>query len=144
LGLGFRPLIVRSASMVPTLRVGDVVVVEPVHVAQLHRGDIITLPDGKGQLLTHRVRTLSRSGDAIDIETRGDANRQSEYFNRDLRTQVGRIAFSVPAVGRLIVALGSPLARWFLGVIGAALVLVTIATNLPSGMGRASSGAPTS
>jgi signal peptidase I len=130
LGLGYRPLIVRSASMAPTLLVGDVVVVEWTRAADLHTGAIITLEDPEtGELLTHRIRHIAANGNAVEIETRGDANDTSEYFTRAPRAVIARVDWTIPRVGRAVTDLGSPYARWTLGVISVALGLAIVGAS---------------
>ncbi len=132
LGLGYRPLIVRSASMAPTLVVGDVVVVEWARAADLHAGAIVTLEDpATGELLTHRVRHIASAGNAVQIETRGDANDSSEYFTRAPTAIVARVDWTIPRIGRAVTDLGSPYTRWTLGLISVALgvAIVVIATG---------------
>lgn len=131
LGLGYRPLIVRSASMAPTLVVGDVVVVEWTRAADLQTGAIVTLEDPEtGELLTHRVRHIAPSGNAVQIETRGDANDTSEYFTRAPSAIVARVDWTIPRIGRAVTDLGSPYARWILGLISVALgVAIVVAAT---------------
>ncbi|HSB85412.1 MAG TPA: signal peptidase I, partial [Ilumatobacteraceae bacterium] len=107
--LGYRPLIVRSASMEPTFGVGDVVVVEDVEVRQLAVGDVATLhdPGSVDDSLTHRVRAISAHGDTVTLTTRGDANADAETFTLPATAVVGRVVTHVAAVGALIAWAGS-------------------------------------
>ena len=60
--LGYRPMVERSGSMVPKLRVGDVVVAEWVHADRIKPGEIVTFPFnfGRTELVTHRVQSIHR------------------------------------------------------------------------------------
>ena len=57
--LGYRPMVVRSGSMVPTLGIGDVVVSDWVRVDHIRPGEIVTFPADfdRPELVTHRVQT---------------------------------------------------------------------------------------
>ncbi len=61
---------IASRSMVPTLRPGDEIVVEPVSVEALRTGDVI-LFELKGQLICHRLVEMPECPSAL--LTRGDA-----------------------------------------------------------------------
>ena len=137
--LGYRPLVVRSASMVPALRIGDLVVVDDVQAADLRVSDIVTFDDpGSGQVVTHRVVRIDREGDRVRFETRGDANSTSELWSRSPGATVSRLSLRVPAVGQVLGRLRDPDSRWiFLGLaIVLALAAVTRAAFVPSTSSR--------
>ncbi len=137
--LGYRPLVVRSASMVPTLRIGDLVLVDDVRAADLRVSDIVTFDDrGSGQVVTHRVVRIDREGDRVRFETRGDANSTSELWSRSPGATVSRLSLRVPAVGQVLGRLRDPDSRWiFLGLaIALALAAVTRAAFVPSTSSR--------
>ena len=123
--LGFRPLVVRSGSMVPTYEVGDVVLVGQVRADELREGDVASLehfPD-VGEGLTHRVREVRTADGTTEVETRGDANSSSENWAVSSDTMVGRVVASVPGIGgpaTLVRTATAPL------LIGVALVTVVV------------------
>jgi signal peptidase I len=127
--LGFRPLVVRSSSMVPTLAVGDVVVVRWQAADRVAVGDIVTFadPDLGGRLVTHRVRRVTVEGGTAWFETRGDANDDSEFWSVPQGQLVGDLVWHVPAIGRAAAPLGTGPLRWALLGTGGALVLVAVA-----------------
>lgn len=99
--LGFRPLVVRSGSMVPTYEVGDVVLVEQTRADQLRPGEVVSLayyPEF-GESLTHRVRSVHDVDGGVQVETRGDANDSSEVWTVAPDAPVGRVVASIPAIG---------------------------------------------
>lgn len=99
--VGYRPLVVRSGSMVPTYRAGDVVLVEQVPVAELRPGDVASLSyyPPLEESMTHRVRSVTRPPGGITVETRGDANRVSEVWTVTPDAVAGRVVASIPALG---------------------------------------------
>jgi signal peptidase I len=131
--LGYRPLVVRSGSMVPTLAIGDVVIVEQVRASQLRPGDIATFPDPQGgdETFTHRIVSVSDAGSVLQFETRGDANRFSEYWTAPRTTLLDHEVWRIPKVGRLVSALDSNQVNVALAGAGGALAL--------AGAGRAMS-----
>jgi signal peptidase I len=73
-----QPLIVTSGSMQPVYETGDMVISRPVDADTLEVGDIATLPDARGRLITHRVVAIEPAADAPDgtfsVQMKGDAN----------------------------------------------------------------------
>lgn len=69
---GFRPVIVASGSMEPSLQVADVVLTKPLHGQQVPVGSIIDyrLVDAEHTTRIHRVVELTDAG----YRTQGDAN----------------------------------------------------------------------
>ena len=69
---GSAPVLVASGSMGPTVRAGDLVVLEPYHSQDIDAGTVIRFddPEGRGSML-HRVVEVDEDG---DLRTKGDAN----------------------------------------------------------------------
>jgi signal peptidase I len=111
--LGYRPLVVRSASMTPTLGVGDVVLEEWVHASDVRVGDIVTFddPTGSGETVTHRVVARTERAGVVDVQTRGDANTTTEHWTADGDDRIGRVAWSVPGVGAVATRLRADAVR---------------------------------
>jgi signal peptidase len=115
--LGYRPLVVSSGSMSPTLSVGDLVVVDDVRADQIRVGDVVTFTDRDGTTVTHRVVARTPAPGTIRFETRGDANATSEQWSRPPGAELGRLRVRIPAVGFLAGWLRAPAAPWaFLGL----------------------------
>jgi signal peptidase len=99
---GFRPLAIRSGSMIPTFQVGDLALTRTTPAAEIKVGDIVSFHDVAlgDQLVTHRVVKLQRSGNELDVETKGDANTVPEKWSVDARSSLGRTVFVIPMIGR--------------------------------------------
>ncbi len=125
---GYRPLIVRSGSMEPALRVGDVVLVEDVEANQLKVGDVATLRDPLEvtDTLTHRVRAISDNGQVVIVTTRGDANITDETFTMPRTAIVGRVVTRFAAVGTVAAWAGSPRVRWIAAFVGIATIALVV------------------
>ncbi len=99
--LGFRPLVVRSGSMIPTYQVGDIVLVEQIPARELRDADVVSLeyfPEF-GESMTHRVRSARVLPQGVQVETRGDANETSEHWSVPADAYVGRVVAHIPALG---------------------------------------------
>ena len=124
---GYRPLVVRSGSMVPTLAIGDLIVVDDVHARDVHVGDIVAYVDATGESVTHRVRSITRNDGRLEFETRGDANQTSEHWSRRPDDVLGRYAWRIPVVGRYVSWLHEPESR--LALLGLAVVFAIAAAT---------------
>ncbi len=124
--LGYQPMVVRSGSMVPRLGIGDVVIADWIPVEQIHRGEIVTFNSaiGVSGTVTHRVQTVSVSGDVVNVVTKGDANAGSEQWSARRGTLVGQVVLTVPRVGEVLVVLGASTARTLLLAASGAIALL--------------------
>jgi signal peptidase len=127
--LGYRPMVVRSGSMVPTLGIGDVVIANWVHVDRIHPGEIVTFPDdiGRPQLITHRVQKVVVGPDVVHVQTKGDANAEPEQWSQPRDALVGHVYWRIPKIGRLLVVLGESTTKWILLAATTSVVLVAVA-----------------
>lgn len=121
----FNPFyVVVSGSMIPTLQIGDVVVIqnngngiggsESSSFSHLNKGDIIVFrapddvgEDGKPRTIVHRVFLVGidrRTNEEI-VVTKGDNNPQS-YLGLDFPIKesnyIGKVVFTIPKIGSLI------------------------------------------
>jgi signal peptidase I len=123
--LGYRPMVERSGSMVPRLRIGDVVLAEWVHADRIRPGQIVTFPRdiGRTELVTHRVQRVRVVGQEVRVVTKGDANLDPEQWSVSRNTLVGRVVWTVPRVGALMTALGAALVRRLLLAVSSLIIL---------------------
>jgi signal peptidase I len=110
---GYRMLLIKSGSMVPTFGVGDLVIDTSVQPLDVRPGQVVSFddPDLDNQLVTHRVVAMRRVGNLVDFVTEGDANRVSEHWSVPVSGRLGRAVASDPIAGSVIRTLGAPLAR---------------------------------
>lgn len=95
---GNSALIVRSGSMEPTIRVGDLVVIKPA--SEYLVGDVISFtagPDNK-TVITHRVSEVK---DGV-YQTKGDANSEPDNFTVETKHILGRQWTVVPFIGKVL------------------------------------------
>ena len=113
---------VRSASMAPAIRVGDLVVEERVSPEVIRVGDVITIATGTGGTVTHRVETVTTNDVGPVFTTKGDANATQDP-RATLSSQVrGRVAWDVPLLGFLLAMATMPSGVIALFSIGATLL----------------------
>jgi signal peptidase len=132
LALGARSMVVRSGSMTPAIRTGDVVVVDPIVPTEATVGEIVTFkdPDGSGRLLVHRVRAISRQGGQVAITTQGDANTTQEHWRVPVDGTIGTVVYRVPLLGFAVSWIGSPAGRIGLIVVPALLLAVSMLVGI--------------
>lgn len=106
--LGWDLRTVLSGSMEPNITAGAVVAVKPVDPAGINRNDVITFSD-EGRLVTHRVTEVVRNDSGLRFVTKGDANEDPDTDAVPAAAVQGRVVFSVPLLGRLLVALRTPI-----------------------------------
>jgi len=71
---GSQILVVSSDSMFPTLKPNDIIIVEPVGIDEINKGDIIAFDshtEGIG-IIAHRAIEIFEQGGEIGIDTKGD------------------------------------------------------------------------
>lgn len=117
--IGVRPLVIRSGSMEPTYGVGDVVLVSSEPAMNIREGQVVTRFDAPEAIdsLTHRVQHVARSGDELQVETRGDANDTSEVWSVPAGHEVGVVVASIPGIGRPLTSVRSSVGWAFTAVI---------------------------
>jgi signal peptidase len=125
---GYRPLIVRSDSMSPALRTGDLIVTKRVAAADVALGDVVTFsdPTRHGELVTHRIALRRVDGSRAVFVTRGDANTGVERWSIAADGSVGELSGRIPKIGYAIAWLTVPGIRLLLVPV-AALILGAVA-----------------
>ena len=130
LHVGVAPVL--SDSMVPTFSAGDLVVTRLVDARDLRVGDVpAVVPPGESSPYVHRIVEV-RPGARPVLVTRGDANGVADPWRAELTTeQVPVVVASVPAVGHLLVALGSSSSRALLvALLGLAVTALAVSQVL--------------
>lgn len=110
----YQTLTVLTGSMRPSIAPGSVVVVRPVPADAILVGDVVTMnaPVPGSPVVTHRIVEIVEPGAAPVIRTQGDANSHPDpWLARIEGGRVWKVAYVVPAVGRVLTALRSPLVR---------------------------------
>ena len=129
---GGTSMVVRSGSMTPAIRTGDVVVVQPVAPTSAEIGDIVTFkdPDGSGRLLVHRVRAISRQGHYVEVITQGDANTVQESWKVAADGTIGTVLYRVPLLGFATNWINSDLGRIGLLIVPGLLLAISLLARI--------------
>lgn len=90
---------ITSGSMRPKIPMGSIVLVKPQNNYRV--GDIIVFQDDQ-RLVTHRIS--SKLPDDL-LQTKGDANNEADRFQISKDQIIGRVIFTIPRLGRLLMLL---------------------------------------
>lgn len=106
--LGHQTIVIRGGSMEPNVHLGSVLEISThVQPADLRPGDIVTLKEANGVLVSHRITRIVNLPDGMYIETKGDANAAADPTLTPVSAVVGRADFSVPDLGYLLYMLST-------------------------------------
>lgn len=120
--LGYEFVVIRGGSMEPTIHLGAMTVVSQAQPADLHVGDVVTMKETNGVLVSHRITRLVQMPDGLYLETKGDANATVDPVLAPVADVTGRVNFSIPGLGYLIYLLTLPIGVF--SVLGLALTLL--------------------
>lgn len=117
-----------SASMVPNIKVYDVVVVKKTDTSALEVGDIISFYSNNvyfdGKPITHRIVEKYNTQEGISYRTKGDANAVVDNDYVYEQNIVGKVIFKIPALGRIQFFLASK-GGWFIAILIPALAVIS-------------------
>ena len=132
---GFRPfgyeiLVVQSGSMEPAYHVGSLVYVKPVEAEKLKVGDVITFELGGGTRGTHRIIEVLDEDGRLAFRTKGDNNDAADFNPVYPENIVGKVRFSVPLLGFLVIYIQQPPGRYISLSAVSAMLLLTILPDI--------------
>ena len=107
---GYTPMIVKTESMAPTFQAGDLIIIRTCDTSKLKEGDIITFHTiimNEYALNTHRIQTITQSGDARSYITKGDNNAVADTHIISDGDIVGKYQFRIPMMGKVMDFLSS-------------------------------------
>jgi signal peptidase len=126
LAVGARSYVVRSGSMTPVIRTGDVVVVRSIAVSSAKVGDIVTFKDPGGRLITHRARWIHRAGGQLEFTTQGDSNTGQEHWRAPADGRIGRVSYRIPMLGFVLVRAQTTAGRVGLIIVPALFLAISL------------------
>ncbi|UOR01075.1 signal peptidase I [Leucobacter allii] len=111
----------KTGSMSPTIPAGSVAIVREIPATEIEVGDVVTVDRAGALPVTHRVTSVSGSGETRIVTMRGDAN-EAEDPTPYTVSEVRRVLFAVPELARVVVWFSNP---WVLGAltIGASILV---------------------
>lgn len=104
--------VVSSGSMIPTLNVGDIIIVKDRDSFKtLKVGDIIVFKDPKGgdRTIVHRIYSITEDQYGIAIYTKGDNNLYPDAWVVRESHYIGKVVFTLPYLGRVTSIIQPPL-----------------------------------
>jgi len=115
--IGGSPLTINTSVMAPTLRPGDLAVVQPIMPESLALGDVVAFYTYYEHLVAQRIVELipGHDGYVASLVTRVD-NYHYDYTKVAVDAIKGRIVFSLPLLGHVASA---PLTLWGSLLVGA-------------------------
>ncbi len=104
-------MVVSSGSMIPTLNVGDIIIVRGVNPQTVTVGTIIIFhsPVDYEMPIVHRVIAIDHNGNALFFETKGDNNPVADGWRVPAQNLMGVYIAKIPYVGLLSLELRGPL-----------------------------------
>lgn len=129
---GYGIYTVTSGSMEPEIHIGDVIYTRPAEFQELREGDVITFSMNQGKTtVTHRIQKIDQENRLI--QTKGDANEESDRTWISESTIIGKVEYSVRKLGYLALLAASVSGKLFLlaifmWMIAAQIVMAAIGT----------------
>ena len=108
---GYSFSLVRSGSMVPAIKMGDVIITRPAGEANIQPGRIVMYQHDV-EIITHRVLSI----DGNTLITKGDANEEPDPWKTPLSNVKGAYLFKLPYIGFAMNFVQTKLG-WFLAII---------------------------
>jgi len=112
LGTSSPAYVVSSGSMIPTLNVGDIIVVKDKDSFQtLQAGDIIVFhsPALDGRVIVHRIYNIATDQYGVAIYTKGDNNYAPDAWVVRESHYIGKVIFTLPYLGKVTSIIQPPL-----------------------------------
>jgi signal peptidase len=106
--LGHHLIVIRGGSMEPNVHLGSVIEISNVQPADLRPGDIVTLKEANGVVVSHRITRLVTASDGLYIETKGDANASVDATLTPVSSVIGRADLAIAGSGYILYMLGMP------------------------------------
>ncbi len=139
LNTSYPALDVASTSMLPTLNVGDLIIVQGVPASQIHAnyttGDVIVFKSigDPNRRIVHRAveATVDPETGQYLITTRGDNNPSNDPYPVPQGNLIGRVVGKVPFLGNFAL-LTNALGTYYFIIIAAVIILIVVLA-LPSG-----------
>ena len=96
---GYKPMMVLTDSMSPTIKSGDLIIIKEIDPNLLKIGDIITFydPAGNGQTtVTHTINNIVIENEKLMFETKGDNNNTPDRLLVESEAVIGVYVFRIP------------------------------------------------
>ncbi len=126
-------LAVASGSMVPTLKVGDLIAVQGgLNVSDImaayETGDIVVFhkPENPDELIVHRAVSKLQDGNGLYLVTKGDANPGNDYWKIYDHHLVGKVVSVAPYIGNLPLFIRTPGGMTIIVILIVIMILIEV------------------
>jgi signal peptidase len=106
--MGYKPFIVLSGSMEPTILAGDLIITKVVAPEQIVKDDIIAFHAEKNTVVTHRVTDV-KTANGLSFLTKGDANTGADAKAVSTADLEGIYLMRFAGIGRFAMFLQTPI-----------------------------------
>lgn len=124
-------LAVASGSMIPTLNVGDLIVVQgglnvSDIVAEYGTGDIVVFhkPSNPDELIVHRAVEIFENEGILYLKTKGDNNPSPDLWEVNDSNLVGKVVWSIPYLGHIPLFVHTPTGMTIIIILIVILILL--------------------
>ena len=126
-------MVVSSGSMIPTLNVGDIILVRGVDPTTITVGTIIIFhsPYDYPMPIVHRVIAITNNGNSIFFETKGDNNPGPDGWNVPTENLMGVYVAKLPYVGLISLELRGPLGVTLIVLLIALIIAIEYSESRP-------------
>ena len=118
---GYKPFLVQSGSMEPSIMTGDIIVIQKKGTYFVN--DVITFQTNTSRVVTHRIIAIEK-GKENTYSTKGDANRSGDEDVTTEKQVIGKVILVIPKLGYLVAFSKSPRGLIFLLVIPAIILIL--------------------
>lgn len=124
--------IVLSGSMVPTVHVGDGVLVRYIEPENIKVGDILVFYAGNSNkiIVSHRVIDIYKHNNDINFQTKGDNVEDKDPFIVKSKNVIGKVIFRIPYIGYLTKFSKRPLLFVIFTIIPSILIVLDEIKNM--------------
>ena len=137
--IGYKPAVVLTPSMTPSIMPGDLIVYKAVDADKIEIGDVITFwpsadsQDEQDLSVTHRVKEIRDDGDGTyTFITHGDANGEEAIETVPEERIIGKVCIVIPWVGQLFLFIKNNLFVVIFGIISIILVYYLVSMIVKS------------
>jgi signal peptidase len=127
-------MVVSSGSMIPTLNVGDIIIVRGIDPQAVTVGMIIIFhsPYEYDMPIVHRVVAVDNQGSTVSFETKGDNNPGPDGWRVPAQNLMGVFVAKIPYVGLLSLELRGPLGITLIILLIALIITIEYRESKPS------------
>ena len=129
--LGYQLVIVKGPSMEPAIPMGSLAFEQPIAIADLQPGQVVTFVLPNRVVVTHRITRIGDANGEVLIETQGDANTAPDPAMHAGSGVTGLVHGHLPIAGYLLAFLAVPIGMLSaISLLGSILLLVWLLEEL--------------